>query len=152
MFFEFYVFPLRVLFIAYFPTLALHVQITLPAHIHVHLCTQSYTQYRLFSSVFLLWSNCGCVLCWSNSQTTVATLFVPSLLCDRYEGSPLCDQKTFFVVAQPLRTGLCQSPDLRGTQQTGKTKLSFLPSSFVWCSASVWQQSDAVCVLISPAF
>ncbi len=54
--------------------------------------TKIHTQYSL---CFLLWSDCGRVLCWSNSQTTVAALFVPSLLCDRHEGSPLCDHKPF---------------------------------------------------------
>lgn len=57
--------------------------------------TETHTVQPLFFVVFLLCSDCVRVLCWSNSQTTVGALFVPSLLCDRYEGSPLCDQKTF---------------------------------------------------------
>lgn len=59
---------------------------------YIYMHTHKHTQYSL---CFLLCSDCGCVHCWSNSQTTVAALFMPSLLCDRYEGSPLCDQKTF---------------------------------------------------------
>lgn len=58
--------------------------------------THTHTVQSLFFVVFCsVWSDSGYVLCWSNSQTTVGALFEPSLLCDHYEGSPLCDQKAF---------------------------------------------------------
>lgn len=141
MFFFYVCFPLEVCSRSSFSSLgAARADNTPRTHIHTHTHIHAHKDTHSTVSVFFcfvffpLWSNCGCVLCWSNSQTTVAALFVPSLLCDRYEGSPLCDQKAFFfVVAQPLRTALCQSPRPgRNPASLGdKKKLPFLPSTFV---------------------
>lgn len=78
-----------IFFLLVFPTCADNTHCTR----HTHTETQRYT--HTVQPLFLLWSDCGRVLCWSKSQTTVAALFVPSLLCDRYEGSTLFDQKPF---------------------------------------------------------
>lgn len=50
------------------------------------LLTENYTNTALCSA-----------LCWSDTRATVLAPIVPSPLCARYEGSPLCEQKTFFL-------------------------------------------------------
>lgn len=54
-----------------------------------------------------------CVLCWSNSQTTVAL----AVMWSQWRLTIVCP-KSIFVVAQPFRTGSGQRPDPRRTQHT----------------------------------
>lgn len=126
----------------FFLTMLIYVPIVGPTHSHsfththsLRTCSQRRTQSSLcFFVVFLLCSDCVRVLCWSNSQTTVGALFVPSLLCDRYEGSPLCDQKAFLLLlshSEPVWARVL-------TQEQPKCHLS----PHVWCSCvchtAVW--------------
>lgn len=126
-------------FFPYYVDLCSHSRTDTLALIHTHsqstyMLTETHTVQPLFFVVFLLCSDCVRVLCWSNSQTTVGALFVPSLLCDRYEGSPLCDQKTFLSLlshSEPVWARVL-------TQEQPKCHLS----PHVWCSCvchtAVW--------------
>lgn len=101
--------------------------------------TETHTVQPLFFVVFLLCSDCVRVLCWSNSQTTVGALFVPSLLCDRYEGSPLCDQKTFLSLlshSEPVWARVL-------TQEQPKCHLSPHVRCSCVCHTAVWCWFDA---------
>lgn len=116
----------------------------------VWLCNQIYVIVQsvhctVESVVFSLWSECDHVLCWASRQTTVASLSEPLLLCC-YEGSPLCDWKTIFVVAQRFRTVCTAFED--GLKDLGyRNNLSFF-----FCLKSVTQQSGAGSVLLFSAY
>lgn len=137
----------------------IYVPIVGPTHTHsqsTYMLTETHTVQPLFFVVFLLCSDCVRVLCWSNSQTTVGALFVPSLLCNRYEGSPLCDQKTFLSLlshSEPVwarvltqeqpkcHLSLMFGVPVSVTQQCGADlMLSFLLC--VWCLLFFFLQTD----------
>lgn len=64
-----------------------------------------------------------CVLCWSNSQTTVAL----AVMWSQWRLTIVCP-KSIFVVAHPFRTGSGQRPDPRRTQHT------------VFCPPPLWDK------------
>lgn len=115
------VFPLRVSLRKSFSnllTIALHVHIT---HIHIHIW---YT--HTVQPLFLVWRDCGCPPLVKQSDYCSHSVCALAVMWSLWRLT-IVWPKNIFVVAQPLRTSLGQSPDLRVTQHTGEKILPIRP-------------------------